>query len=67
MARFYEGMVDRLAVQPGKRDVQVFDDELGGFGLRKFKDGHASYFVKYNIGRQQRRLTLGRVVRGNLK
>jgi len=47
--------------------VQVFDDELGGFGLRKFKDGHASYFVKYNIGRQQRRLTLGRVVRGNLK
>ena len=29
--------------------------------------GHASYFVKYNVGTQQRRKTLGKVVRGNLK
>ena len=54
-------------VPEGARDVQVFDDELPGFGIRKFESGRASYFVKYSVGAQQRRLTLGKVVRGNLK
>jgi hypothetical protein len=67
MPKFIEGLADKLTVPPGARDVQVFDDELPGFGIRKFARGHASYFVKYNIGRQQRRKTLGKVVRGNLK
>jgi hypothetical protein len=30
-------------------------------------NGHAVYFVRYQIGPKQRRLTLGRAVRGNLK
>src|SRR5262245_30706807 len=67
MPKFTEGFADKLTVPPGARDVQVFDDELPGFGIRKFAKGHASYFVKYNVGRQQRRKTLGKVVRGNLK
>src|SRR5262245_126245 len=67
MPKFTEGFADKLTVPPGARDVQVFDDELPGFGIRKFAKGHASYFVKFSVGRQQRRKTLGKVVRGNLK
>jgi len=67
MARLVEGYVDRLQVPSGLRDVQVFDDDLPGFGVRKFDSGKASYFVKFNVGSQQRRKTLGKVVRGNLK
>jgi len=73
MPKFVEGFADRLRVPEGARDVQVFDDDLPGFGIRKFAgskkypNGQASYFVKFNVGAQQRRLTLGKVVRGNLK
>lgn len=67
MPKFIEGFADKLIVPTGARDVQVFDDELPGFGIRKFARGHASYFVKFNVGHQQRRKTLGKVVRGNLK
>jgi len=66
MAKFVEGYADRMVVPPGKRDTQEFDDTLPGFGIRKFDSGRASYFVKYNVGAQQRRQTLGAVVRGNL-
>jgi integrase len=67
MGKLTEGSADELEVPAGSRDVQAFDDALPGFGIRKFAKGHASYFVKYNVGRQQRRKTLGRVVRGNLR
>ena len=67
MPKFVEGLADRLRVPSGKRDMQVFDDELAGFGIRKFDSGQASYFVKFNVGPQQRRKTLGKVLRGNLK
>src|SRR5262249_47456358 len=67
MPKFVEGFAGKLVVPDGKTDVQVFDDELPGFGIRKFAGGHASYFVKYNVGTQQRRKTLGKVVGGNLK
>jgi integrase len=65
--KFFEGFADRLRVPDGARDVQVFDEGLPAFGIRKFASGRACYFVKYSIGAQQRRLTLGKVVRGNLK
>ena len=45
MPKFVEGFVDRLQV-PGAKDAQAFDDELAGFGVRKFASGKASYFVK---------------------
>ncbi len=67
MAKFIEGFVDKMIVPAGARDAQAFDDELPGFGIRKFDSGKASYFVKFNVGAQQRRKTLGKVVRGNLK
>ena len=67
MPKFAEGFAAKLEVPAGAKDVQVFDDELPGFGIRKFATGAASYFVKYNVGSQQRRKTLGRVVKGNLK
>ena len=56
MPKFVEGFAARLEVPAGERDIQVFDDDLPGFGIRKFKSGRASYFVKFNVGRQQRRL-----------
>ena len=66
MPKLIEGYVNKLQVPPAQRDVQVFDDTLPGFGIRKFESGRASYFVKFNVGKQQRRLTLGAVVPGNL-
>jgi integrase len=66
MPKLIEGYASKLRVPTGKRDVQVFDDALPGFGIRKFDSGRASYFVKFNVGKQQRRLTLGAVVPGNL-
>ena len=62
---------ERVKVPPGKRDVLIFDggheDAVRGFGIRKSASGEAYYFVKYNIGRKQRRQSLGSVTRGNLK
>jgi integrase len=81
MAKFIEGFAATLEVPAGAKDVQVFDDELPGFGIRKFRkggkkgtpldqpcrSGPSSFFVKFNVGKQQRRKTLGRVVKGNTK
>jgi integrase len=67
MVKFVEGYADQLQVPAGAKDVQVFDAELPGFGIRKFASGRATYFVKYQVGTRQRRLTLGVVVRGDLK
>jgi hypothetical protein len=35
--------------RPGAKDAQAFDDELAGFGVRKFASGKASYFVKFAV------------------
>jgi integrase len=61
-----ESALARITVPPGKRDTLIFDCTLPGFGIRKFETGRASYFVKYSIGRQQRKITLGPVVPGVL-
>jgi len=66
MPKFMEGYAARLRVPAGTRDVLVFDDALPGFFIRKFESGKASYGVKYTVGTQQRRLTLGAVVPGVL-
>src|SRR5262245_1185084 len=66
MAKFREGSAAHIKVPEGARDVLVFDDELPGFGIRKFASGYASYIVKYEVGTQQRRLALGKVIKGNL-
>src|SRR5262245_16607008 len=75
---FKEGFADKLEVPASKRDMQVFDDKLPGFGVRKYRSrstpNHepcrsrpASFFVKFNVGSQQRRKSLGRVSKGNLE
>ena len=64
MAKLLESTVARISVPEGKRDILVFDDTLPGFGIRKFASGKASFFVKYQIGEQQRKITLGAVVPG---
>ena len=45
----------------------VFDDEVRGFGIRKFASGRAYYIVTYAVAGKTRRQSLGEVARGNLK
>ena len=66
MVKIVEGYAAKMRVSAGKRDVQVFDDALPGFGIRKFDSGKAFFFVKYSVGHQQRKLSLGPVVQGSL-
>jgi integrase len=57
MAKITDQFIRALQVPEGKPEVQEFDDELPGFGVRKQKSGHVSLVVKYSIGKQQRRRT----------
>ena len=59
--------VSKLKILKGKRDAQVFDDALRGFGVRKFESGAATFFVKYNVGKQQRRMSLGAATANRLQ
>lgn len=66
MPKLTEPGVTKIEVPAGKRDILVFDDALPGFGVRAFSSGKRSYFVKYSIGSQQRKLSLGAAVPGML-
>lgn len=66
MPKLTEQFVARLIVPAGQRDVQAFDDTLPGFGVRKFASGRAVWIVKYNVGRKQRKRSLGPVVPGSM-
>src|SRR5262249_11739508 len=66
MAKLTDQEIRALQVPEGAKDIQAFDDDLTGFGVRKFASGKASLFVKYSIGKQQRRKTLGPWVPGTL-
>src|SRR5262245_48719440 len=67
MPSLTENFVQALKVPEGKLDIQVFDDKLPGFGVRKYTKGHACYIVKYSVDGRQKKHTLGPVVEGNLK
>src|SRR5262245_41956847 len=59
--------VKTLVVPEGKKDKLWFDTEQRGFFVRKFKSGKATYGVKYSLrDGQQRRITLGPVLPGNV-
>ena len=66
MPKLIEGIAARIRVPDGARDILIFDDALPGFFIRKFASGKASFGVKYNVGAQQRRMSLGPVVPGVL-
>ena len=66
MAKLTDAFIRSLQVPEGEPDTQAFDDELHGFGVRNLASGKASLFVKYSIGKQQRRKTLGPWVPGAL-
>jgi len=64
MGKLTDKDIRDLQVPEGAKHIQAFDDELPGFGVRKFASGKASLFVKYTIGKQQRRKTLSPWVAG---
>jgi integrase len=66
MPKLTNQFIRSLQVPEGKLEVQEFDDELPGFGVRKFASCKASLFVKYSVGSQQRRKTLGPWLAGTL-
>ena len=66
MAKVTDQFIRSLQVPEGAKDVQAFDDSCPGFGVRKQASGHTTFFVKYAIGKQQRRKTLGPFVPGAL-
>jgi hypothetical protein len=66
MAKLTDQFIRSMQVQEGAKDVQAFDDRCPVFGVRKQSSRHATFFVKYSIGKQQRRKTLGPFVAGAL-
>ena len=65
--KFTNATVKTLVVPEGKKDKLWFDTEKPrGFFIRKFKSGKATYGIKYACEGQQRRITLGPVLPGNL-
>ena len=66
MAKLTEASITRLALQPGMEEVYLWDSAVAGFGIRMRKGGSSVFVVKYRIGQQQRKVTLGRVVPGML-
>jgi integrase len=66
VAKLTDQFIRVLQVPEGAKDIQVFDDKLPGFGVRKFASGKTSFFVKYTVGKQQRRKKLGWFLPGTL-
>jgi hypothetical protein len=50
MAKLADKSVRDLQVPEAAKDVQVFDEELPGFGIRKFASGKATFFLKSSVG-----------------
>jgi integrase len=48
-----------LSLSPGVIDKTYFDDDLPGFGLRLRAGGAARWVVRYDIGSQSKRVTIG--------
>jgi integrase len=57
--KFNQRWIDTLALPTGKSEHIVWDSAFPGFGVRLRKNGGARYVFQYQIGRQQRRVTLG--------
>jgi integrase len=66
MPKLSESFVASITVPDGKRDILVFDDDLPGFGIRKYATGRTVYFVKYELQGKQRKFTIAPYARGML-
>ncbi|MEQ8653266.1 MAG: tyrosine-type recombinase/integrase [Kiloniellales bacterium] len=53
--------ISGLTLDDGKKDAIFWDSDLPGFGVRIRSGGKKTFIVQYRVGRQQRRLTLGRI------
>lgn len=53
--------IGALELPAGKTDALFWDDDMPGFGVRIRSGGKRTFIVQYRVGKQQRRLTLGRV------
>jgi integrase len=58
--RFSVKNTDALKLPRGKSDHIVWDDELGGFGIRLREGGSRHWVFQYKIGSKQRRMTFGK-------
>jgi integrase len=54
-----EKLVAGLALPKGKAEAIVFDEDLGGFGLRLRTGGARTWIYQFKLGSQHRRITLG--------
>jgi integrase len=57
--KFSEQTWRKIDVPAGKAEVVVFDEGVKGFGIRKFSDGRAVYFVRYLAGDARRKMVIG--------
>jgi integrase len=48
-----------LALPDGKSDVIYFDDDYPGLGLRLRKGGKRTWIFQFEVGKKQRRMTIG--------
>jgi integrase len=53
--------IDALVLQSGESERIAFDDDIPGFGIRLRAGGSRSWVFQYKIGKQHRRLTMGKV------
>lgn len=53
--------VAALTLPAGKSELLVFDDALSGFGVRLRAGGSRTWIVQYQVGRKQRRVSIGPV------
>lgn len=53
--------VAALTLPAGKSELLVFDDALSGFGVRMRAGGSRTWIVQYQVGRKQRRVSIGHV------
>ncbi len=56
--KFTAKAIASLALPAGKADQIIFDDDLGGFGLR-LRATSKNWIFQYKLGNKQRRLTFG--------
>jgi integrase len=59
--RFTQSRVNSLRPPADKRDHEVLDEAMPGFGVRFRNGGSGAYFIKYRLGGKDGRLSLGKV------